>query len=229
MAVGTKAVVFAALLRMLTGAFPAARAEWAAILAVLAALTMIWGNVAAVVQNNIKRLLGYSAISHAGYILMAVVAGGSLGNNAVLFYLVAYTVMNFGAFGVVVAVGEGREEKLGLADYAGLAKRSPWLAAAMAVFMLSLAGAPFTAGFLAKLYVFGAAIQGGYLWLALVGVATSVVAFYYYLKVVVAMYMSEPRGEAVAFRPSFSMAAVLVVALFFTLQMGILPGLFLSF
>lgn len=225
MAVGTKVIVFAALIRMLTVAFPVARAEWAAILAVLAALTMIWGNVAAIAQNNIKRLLGYSAISHAGYILMAVVAGGSLGKDAVLFYLMAYSAMNFGAFAVVVAVGGGREERLQISDYAGLAKTNPWLAAAMAIFMLSLAGVPFTAGFLAKLYVFSAALQGGYLWLAVVGALTSVVAFYYYLKIVVKMYMSEPIGEVISLKPSFSMAAVLVVALFFTIQMGILPGL----
>lgn len=229
MAVGTKAVVFAALLRMLTSAFPPVRAEWAAVLAALAAITMIWGNVAAVVQDNVKRLLGYSAISHAGYVLMALVAGGSLAGDAVLFYLVAYTVMNFGAFAVMVAVGGGREERLGLSDYAGLAKTNPWLAAAMAVFMLSLAGVPFTAGFLAKLYVFSAALQGGYLWLTIVGALTSVVAFYYYLKVVVEMYMAEPADETVPLnKPSLSMAAVLVVALFFTLQLGVLPGLFFS-
>ncbi len=228
MAVGTKAIVFAALLRLLGAALPAVHAESAMVLAVLAALTVVVANVAAVAQTNLKRLLGYSAISHAGYVLMAVVGGGSLGNDAVLFYLLAYTVMNFGAFAVMVAVGEGREERLNLSDYAGLAKRNPWLAAAMAVFMLSLGGAPFTAGFLAKLYVFGAAVQGGYLWLALVGVATSVVAFYYYLKVVVAMYMSEPAEKVVLQRPTAGMAAVLLVALFFTLQMGILPNLFLN-
>jgi NADH-quinone oxidoreductase subunit N len=159
---------------------------------------------------------------------MAVVAGGGIGNDAALIYLVAYTVMNFGAFAVIVAVSEGREERLELSDYAGLAKRNPWLAAAMAIFMLSLSGAPFTAGFLGKLYVFSAAIQGGLLWLALIGVATSLVAFYYYLKVVVVMYMAEPRGERATFGPTFSMAAVVVVALFFTLQLGILPGLFVN-
>ena len=229
MAVGTKAIVFAALLRLLATAFPALQSEWTTILAILAAITVVVANVAAVVQTNLKRLLGYSAVSHAGYLLMAVVGGGGLGSSAVLFYLLAYTVMNFGAFAVVVAVSEGREERLSLSDYAGLAKRSPWLAAAMAVFMLSLGGTPFTAGFLAKLYVFGAAIQGGYLWLALVGVVTSVIAFYYYLKVVVTMYMSEPMEKMVLQRPTFSMAVVVVVALFFTLQLGILPNLLLNF
>jgi len=228
MAVGTKAVVFAALLRLVTGAFPAARAEWVAILAVLAALTMIVGNVAAVVQGNVKRLLAYSAIAHAGYILMAVVGGGKAGSDAVIFYLLAYTVMNFGAFAVLVAVGDGREERLSLQDYAGLARQSPWLAAAMAVFMLSLAGVPPTVGFWAKLYVFNAAIQGGYLWLALVGIATSVVAAYYYLKVVVAIYFTDPVSEKLILKPTGSMVAVLVVAVFFTLQMGLLPGLFLN-
>ena len=226
MAVGTKAIMFAALMRALAVAFPPVRTEWAAILAVLAALTMIWGNVAAVVQSNIKRLLGYSAISHAGYVLMGLVAGGNLANEAVLFYLVAYTAMNFGAFAVIVAVGGGREERLDLSDYAGLAKTNPWLAASMAIFMLSLAGVPFTAGFLAKLYVFSAAIQGGYLWLAVVGALTSVVAFYYYLKVVAKMYMAAPSSDTIGFKPSFSMATVLVITLFFTLQLGILPSLF---
>jgi len=226
MAVGTKAVMFAALLRMLGSAFPQAQSQWAIALGVLAALTMIWGNVAAVGQDNIKRLLGYSAISHAGYILMAVVAGAAVASEAVLFYLLAYTVMNFGAFAVVVAVGQGREEMLSLGDYAGLAKRNPWLAAAMAVFMLSLAGMPFTAGFLAKLYVFSAALEGGYLWLVIVGALTSVVAFYYYLRVIVKMYMAESTGETIPLRPSAPMIAVLIVALFFTLQLGIVPGLF---
>ncbi len=229
MAVGTKAIVFAALLRLLAAAFPGLQGQAGVILAVLAAVTVVVANVAAVVQTNIKRLLGYSAISHAGYVLMAVVGGGTLGSNAVLFYLLAYTVMNFGAFAVVVAVSEGREERFSLTDYAGLAKRNPWLAAAMAVFMLSLGGAPFTAGFLAKLYVFSAVVQSGYLWLAIVGVITSVIAFYYYLRVVVAMYMSEPVEKIVLQKPALSMVAVLVVALFFTLQMGILPNLFLNF
>lgn len=227
MAVGTKAVAFAALLRMLTTAFPTVQQEWAWPLAAMAAATMIWGNVAAVVQSNIKRLLAYSAIAHAGYILMAVVAGGSAATGAVVFYLVAYTAMNYGAFSVVVAVAGGREENLSLDDYAGLSRRRPWLAAAMAVFMLSLAGVPPTAGFLAKLYVFGAALQGGYLWLAVVGIATSVVAMYYYLRVVVVMYMSEPAAEAVPSKPTPSMVAVVLVAAFFTLQLGILPGLLL--
>lgn len=227
MAVGTKVAMFAALLRMLGSAFPAAVSEWAPVLATLAALTMVVGNVAAVVQDNLKRLLGYSAIAHAGYILMGVLVGGSQGNNATLFYLLAYTVMNFGAFAVVVAVGEGREERLSLADYSGLARRNPWLAASMAVFMLSLAGVPPTAGFLGKLYLFGAAIQGGYLWLAILGVLTSVVAAYYYLKVIIAMYMAEP-AEQVILRPSPSILAVVAIAVFLTLQLGMVPGLYLN-
>ncbi len=225
MAVGTKAAVFAALVRMLSSAFPTAQAEWAPILAVLAALTMIVGNVGAVVQTNIKRLLGYSAIAHAGYILMALVSGG---NNAVLFYLLAYTAMNFGAFAVVVAVSGGTEEKLSLDEWSGLSQRSPWLAAAMTLFLLSLAGVPPTAGFMGKLYVFEAAIQGGYLWLALIGILTSIISVYYYLKVVVAMYMVKPVKIAIPNRLTFSMAAVVVVALIFTLQLGVLPGLYLN-
>ena len=145
-----------------------------------------------------------------------------------LFYLAAYTAMNLGAFAVMVAVGEGREERLTLDDYAGLAQRNPWLAAAMATFMLSLAGMPPTAGFLGKLYVFQAAVQGGYLWLAIVGVLTSIVALYYYLKVVVAMYMVTPKGSPVASRATASMVLVVVVALFFTVQLGVLPGLYLD-
>ncbi len=225
MAAGTKAVMFAALLRLLATAFPAALVEAAAILAALAALTMIVGNVAAVVQSNVKRLLAYSAIAHAGYVLMALVAGGS---SAVLFYLLAYTAMNFGAFAVIVAVAEGREEKLTLDDYVGLGRRNPWLAALMTLFLLGLGGVPPTAGFLAKLYVFSAAVEGGYLWLAAIGIATSVVAVYYYLKVVVTMYMVEPAAERLPAKPTLSMAVVLVVTAFFTLQMGILPGLLLN-
>ncbi|HEX9016000.1 MAG TPA: NADH-quinone oxidoreductase subunit N [Chloroflexota bacterium] len=225
MAVGTKAAVFAALIRLLSTALPAAQAEWAPVLAALAALTMIVGNVAAVMQTSVKRLLGYSAIAHAGYVMTALVA---LGTNAVLFYLVAYTAMNLGAFAVMVAVSEGTEERAGIKDYEGLAQRNPWLAGAMTVFLLSLAGVPPTAGFLGKLYVFEAAVQGGYLWLAIIGVLTSVVALYYYLKVLAAMWMVRPGTAVVGSRATASAVLVVAVALFFTVQLGLLPGLYLD-
>jgi NADH-quinone oxidoreductase subunit N len=228
MAVGTKAAVFAALLRILTEALPGLRPDWQNVLWTLAILSMVLGNVAAVIQRNVKRMLAYSSIAQAGYMLVAVVAANQLGKSALMFYVAAYAVMNLGAFAVIQVLSGKDDEMTNLSSFAGLATRNPLLAAAMAIFMLSLAGIPPTAGFMAKLYVFSAAVQGGYSDLAIIGVLTSAVATFYYLKLIVAMYMRPSEDGALAIRVPASLGLVLVVAVLLTIQMGVLPSFPLS-
>jgi len=201
MAVGAKAGGFAALLRVFVAAFPSLVADLTPILWALAALTMILGNVVAIAQGNIKRLLAYSSIAHAGYILMAIVpfGNGKVAPDAVasaLFYLLAYGLANFGAWAVVMALETAEQKGLALDDYAGLGRVYPGLAAAMAVFMLSFTGVPPTLGFVGKFYLFRTAIEGGFIGLALIGVLTSLVSAYYYLRVVVIMYMKDGEPQA---------------------------------
>lgn len=226
MSVGAKAGGFAALLRVFVTAFPELGAAWGPVGIGLAALTMAWGNIAAIAQSNIKRMLAYSSIAHAGYILMALpaaslprVADQAIG--AALFYLLAYMFSNLGAWAVVLAVERVQGAGLQLEDYAGLSSRRPGLALAMALFMLSLTGVPPTVGFVGKFYIFRAAIDAGQLGLALVGVITSLVSAYYYLRVVVMMYMREGEPETrsegwLNFTVGLTAAATFVL--------GILPG-----
>ena len=224
MSVGAKAAGFAALIRILLGALSVQAAAWSWVLAVLAILTMIVGNVAAIAQTNLKRMLAYSSIAHAGYITVGLVAGTIAGIQAVLFYLVAYIFMNIGAFAVIVAVSRFREDGEELEGFSGLGATHPWLAGAMTVFMFSLAGIPPLAGFLGKLYVFAAAVEGGWWWLAAVGVFNSVISAYFYLRVVRYIYMQEPaEGEAkVTVGPALAVA--LVVTVVATVLIGLLPG-----
>jgi NADH-quinone oxidoreductase subunit N len=200
MAVGAKAAGFAALLRIFVLAFPAISANLSPVLWVLAALTMILGNFVAIAQKNIKRLLAYSSIAHAGYILMALVPYGQQNVSAntvasALFYLVAYAFTNFAAWAVVIALEKAEERGLELDDYAGLGRKYPALAAVMAVAMLSFTGVPPTLGFVGKLYLFRTVIEGGYIGLAIIGVLTSLISAYYYLRVVVIMYMKDSEPE----------------------------------
>jgi NADH-quinone oxidoreductase subunit N len=216
MAAGAKIAGFAALLRVFATAFPSLAVDLTDILWALAALTMIVGNVIAVSQTNIKRLLAYSSIAHAGYILMAFVPYGNANVMPVsvaagLFYLVSYAVTNFGAWGVVIALEKAEGKGLEISDYAGLGRKYPALAAAMTVFMLSLIGLPPTLGLVGKVYLFRAVIQGGFAGLAVIGVLTSLVSAYYYLRVVVAMYMHE--GEPQAGREFWLDATTIVTAL----------------
>ncbi|MFZ5855634.1 MAG: NADH-quinone oxidoreductase subunit N [Chloroflexota bacterium] len=196
MAAGAKIAGFAALLRVFLTAFPALAVDMTDILWGLSALTMIGGNLLAISQSDIKRMLAYSSIAHAGYILMAFVPYGNpdvapVSIAAGLFYLVAYAVTNFGAWGVVIAMEKTEGRGLAISDYAGLAKKHPVLAAAMTVFMLSLIGFPPTLGLVGKFYLFRAVLSGGFVWLAVIGVVTSLISAYYYLRVVVTMYMHE--------------------------------------
>jgi len=196
MSSGAKIAGFAALLRVFALAFPNLSADLTDIFWVLSALTMIVGNFTAISQSNIKRMLAYSSIAHAGYILMAFVPFGNKDVVATsvaagLFYLFAYVLTNFGAWSVVIALEKSEGKGLEISDYMGLAKKFPTLAAAMTVFMLSLIGFPPTLGMVGKFYLFRSAIEGGFVGLAVIGVLTSLVSAYYYLRVVVNMYMRE--------------------------------------
>jgi NADH-quinone oxidoreductase subunit N len=198
MSSGAKIAGFAALLRVFATAFPSIAVDMTDILWALAALTMIVGNLIAISQTDIKRLLAYSSIAHAGYILMAFVPYGNpdkeIASTAIaagLFYLVAYAVTNFGAWGVVIALEKKEGKGLAIEDYAGLGKKHPALAAAMTVFILSLIGFPPTLGMVGKFYLFRSVIDGGFIWLAIIGVVTSLVSAFYYLRVVVTMYMKD--------------------------------------
>jgi NADH-quinone oxidoreductase subunit N len=201
MSVGAKAGGFAALLRVFVTAFPALGLDLTPVLWGLAALTMILGNLVAISQANIKRLLAYSSIAHAGYILMALVPLGqgqvvSDSVAAALFYLLAYALASFGAWAVVIALEKAEGKGLSLDDYAGMGRKYPFLAAAMAVFMLSFTGVPPTLGFVGKFYLFRTVLEGGFVGLALIAVLTSLVSAYYYLRVVVIMYMRDGEPEA---------------------------------
>ncbi len=226
MAVGAKAAGFAALLRVFVTTFPALTQDLTPILWALAALTMTLGNVVAIVQGDIKRLLAYSSIAHAGYILMALVpyAQGDLSRDAVasaLFYLLAYAVTTFGAWAVVISLEKAEGKGLAISDYAGLARKHPALAAAMTIFMLSFTGIPPTLGFVGKFYLFRTVIEGGFIGLALIGVLTSLISAYYYLRVVVVMYMwdGEPEAHREVWLTATTLAAAVgtvVLALFST-------------
>ena len=200
MAAGAKIAGFSALLRVFATTFPSLAMDITPILWAISALTMITGNLIAISQTDIKRMLAYSSIAHAGYILMAFVPYGNpevapVSIAAGLFYLVAYALTNFGAWGVVIALEQKEGKGLAISDYAGLGKKYPALAAAMAVFMLSLIGFPPTLGLVGKFYLFRAVLSGGYIGLAIIGVLTSLFSAYYYLRVVVTMYMQEGEPE----------------------------------
>ena len=194
MSAATKIAAFAALIRVLNVAFQALAWDWAPVVWGLAAVSVVVGSILAIAQTNVKRMLAYSSIAHAGFILTGLTAPGSEGIRAAMFYLVAYAAMTIGAFGTVMIVSGRGEERTRIADYTGLARTNPVAAALMTLFLLSLAGIPPTAGFIAKVNVFTAAIDAGYWILALVGVLASVAAAFFYLRVIVLMYMQEPEA-----------------------------------
>lgn len=227
LSVGSKAAGLAALMRIFVGSFIAfatpvmAPRDWGNTMAVLAAVTMIVGNIVAIRQTNIKRMLAYSSIAQAGYILTGVVAASNLGVSSVSFYIFTYLFANMGAFAIVAVIADrtGSEQ---IADLAGFSKSSPVLAALMAVFMLSLAGIPPLAGFLAKYYVFAAAVQAGYTWLVILALLTSVIALYYYANVIRVMYLSaDPNPHHIV--PSFPAGLVLALAGIGVILFGLLP------
>lgn len=222
MSVGAKVGGFAAMIRVFIGAMPALGEIWVPAIAVISALTMILGNVVALAQPNIKRMLAYSSIAHAGYILMGVASlKSSNGIGAALFYMLAYLFTNMGAFAVVVALEKAGNAGTLLKDYKGLAKRTFPLALAMAYFMLSLTGVPPTGGFSAKFYIFRAAIEADLVWLALIGVVTSIISGYFYLQVVYLMFMHDGQPELSA-KPALNVAVALTA--FATAILGFLPA-----
>ncbi|MEJ2715603.1 MAG: NADH-quinone oxidoreductase subunit N [Deltaproteobacteria bacterium] len=228
MSVGVKAAAFAAFARVFFESFVGVEVSWAIILWVIAAVTMIVGNVAALVQENIKRMLAYSSIAHAGYILIGMVAGREAGVSALLYYLLAYTFTNLGAFAVVVLVGRKGEANVMIDDYRGLAKAHPLLALAMAIFLFSLAGIPPTAGFVGKFSIFTAAVKAGYIWLVIIGVLTSAVSVFYYFRVVMKMYMEVPDTEPSALQFAPGTVVALVIAAVGVVYIGIFPTVYLN-
>jgi NADH-quinone oxidoreductase subunit N len=223
MAVGPKAAALAAFLRVFSEALPDLSGSWETLLIIIAVLTMFFGNLGAIVQTNIKRLLAYSSISHVGYLLIAVIVKGSMGAASLLFYMLTYTFMIFGVFGIIIMVGKKGNENLEIEDYSGLGFKQPILALSLSVLLLSLGGLPPFAGFIAKFYIFSAAINEGFVTLVIIAVLNSAISFYYYLKVIVFMYMKEPEQEF-----SISMAPmtllVVTISVFATIQLGIFPG-----
>jgi NADH-quinone oxidoreductase subunit N len=224
MSAGTKVAAFGAFLRVFNVGFSPLVVEWRPIVWGLAAVTMIVGSVLAIAQSDVKRMLAYSSIAHAGFILVGATAAGQKGMEAVLFYLAAYATMIVGAFGVVMLVSVQGERHTSLASYAGLARRSPFLAGVLTLFLLSLAGIPPTAGFIAKVAVFSAAIQEGYWALVLIAVISSVIAAFFYIRVIVLMYMQDP-AEALEIERAPVAAVGVAVPAALTVLFGVLPGL----
>nr|BAL57968.1 NADH dehydrogenase I subunit N [uncultured prokaryote] len=228
MSVGPKAAGFAAFMRVFLSALLPIVSDWSRILWIIAVLTMFVGNVAALVQENIKRMLAYSSIAHAGYIIIGIIVADELGSSALLFYLLSYTLMNVGVFTVAILMrreGEGYD----IRDYAGASVKHPLLSLIMTVFLLSLAGFPPTAGFMAKFYIFSAAVKKGYIDLALIGVINSAISVYYYLRVVVFMYMLEPTREFRPLRVGIFTSIALIISLWGTIQLGIYPSGIIDF
>lgn len=224
MSAGPKAAAFAAFLRVFFLGLPGLQAEWTAMLWVLAVLTMIVGNVIAIYQTNIKRMLAYSSIAHAGYALVGMVAANEIGVSGILFYMAAYTFMNIGAFAVLVLAGKKGEENLTLEGMAGFGYKRPFLGVAMSLFLVSLMGIPPTAGFSGKFYIFAGAVNAGYIWLAVIGVLNSAVSLYYYLRVMVYMYFKDPTEDFGWVRMHAGAVISIVLAIIGVLYLGIIPG-----
>lgn len=223
MSTGPKAAAFAVLLRVLFGA---SLPGWFWVVWVAAALSMTLGNLGALMQSNVKRMLAYSSIAHAGYLLVAIVSVGDLpaGVSAAIFYAASYAAMNVGAFAVISHFASFGERYTNIDDYAGLGRRSPLLAAMLTIFLLSLIGIPITGGFFAKFYVFSAALKSSLIGLTIIGLINSAVAAYYYLRLVVVMYMKEPATDEPVASVSFGTGLALVMCLVFTIYLGVLPN-----
>jgi NADH-quinone oxidoreductase subunit N len=227
MAVGVKAAIFAALVRFFWMAFPELQIKWLPMLWLLSVLTMTVGNLLALVQDNVKRMLAYSSIAHAGYILIAVVAGTDRGLTGMLFYILSYTFMTIGIFGVIILIQSrfGVGERVD--DFQGLGFKYPLLGVVTAIFLFSLAGIPPTAGFAAKFYIFSAAVESQFIWLVILGVINSAIAVYYYLRLVIVFYspvtVKSGQEEVSLKAPAFGICALVITA-WATLQLGLFPG-----
>ncbi|MEN6616549.1 MAG: NADH-quinone oxidoreductase subunit N, partial [Syntrophorhabdus sp.] len=228
MATGVKAAAFGALIRVFFTALIPFQFGWSEIIWILAVLTMTVGNITALVQRDIKRMLAYSSIAHAGYILVAFITGDRAMASSMLYYLMAYTFMNIGAFTVVMVVARKGESGSDLDSFAGLGARNPFIALCMSIFLLSLAGVPPLAGFMGKFYVFSTAVKAQYYWLAIIGFLNSVVAAFYYLRVMMYMYFKETIGEPAKADRAPQYGVVMVVCIWALLQMGIFPRVFVA-
>jgi len=245
MAAGPKAAGFAAFMRVFLFGFPMAtaattagyaHATWVGALAIMAALTMSIGNAVAIVQNNVKRMLAYSSIAHAGYALVGFVAAGAATDvtqrgaalTAVAFYLLTYAVMNMGAFAIVTVIARKGDQRNKVDDYNGIGFSSPVLAFSLSIFLLSLLGMPLTAGFMGKILVFSAAINQGYVWLVVIGVLNTAVSAYYYLRLIVVMFFREPSGAWEAPRIPAAVAVALILTILGVFYLGLFPGRIIS-
>lgn len=224
MAVGVKAAAFAGWARIFLAQLTPVREEWATVLWLLAILTMTAGNLLAIAQTSVKRMLAHSSIAHAGYLLIGVVAGSEAGGQALLFYLLTYAPMTLGAFAVVMALKSGERDYESYGDYAGLGWKRPFLAMAMSFFMLSLAGFPPLGGFTGKFYIFRSAVVEGYTNLAVVGALNSLLSVIYYLRVVVMMYMEEGGVEGKSLAAAPFLYAAIALGILGTLYLGLLPA-----
>ncbi|MDH3258530.1 MAG: NADH-quinone oxidoreductase subunit N [Deltaproteobacteria bacterium] len=230
MSAGPKAAAFAAVIKVLFITLPELYPYIWKGLWVVAVLTMTVGNVTALVQDNVKRMLAYSSIAHAGYVLVGIVSGDNLGAQAAIFYLLIYAFMNIGAFAVAMVISQREDEGYDIGHYRGVGIRYPVLGALMTLFLLSLGGIPPTAGFVGKFYLFSAAVKSGYIWLAVIGVLNSAVSIYYYLRIVVYMYMLKPEVEEIPVRPvGMAISLALVIAAIGVVNFGLFPKLLLDF
>ena len=221
MSTGPKAAAFAVLLRVL---FASGAPGWFWMVWISAVLSMTLGNIGALVQNNVKRLLAYSSIAHAGYLLVAFAAAQTTGISAAIFYTATYAAMNVGAFSIVAHLSGKGERYVTLDDYSGLGRRSPLIAALLTVFLISLIGIPITGGFFAKFYVFSAALQSNLVGLTIIGVINSAIAAYYYLRIIVYMYMRDERMEAPVAKMPASLGAAVAICVIVTIYLGVLPN-----
>ena len=228
MSAGPKAAAFAAMFRLVSVFWPALEQNLTTILWILAVVTMTWGNIMAISQTNIKRMLAYSSIAHAGYVMIALTVGGPEGLASGAFYLLAYTIVNIGAFSIVTLfMGKGEKyEKI--SDFAGFGYRYPLAGISLAIFMFALAGIPATAGFIGKYKIFIAAINSGFVWLPIIGVANSLISVWYYIGVVVTMYMKPAGAESPAVELSPTLLVAILVALIGTIGLGLFPDLWVG-
>ncbi len=230
MSVGPKAAAFAAFVRVFTTALGPITSRWEPFMWSSALATMFVGNFAALMQTNVKRLLAYSSIAHAGYLMVAIAAANQLGVEAVMFYLAAYALMNIGAFAVVTHFARQGEKYVNVEDYAGLGWKQPVTAALFSIFLLSLIGVPLTGGFFGKFYIFKAALDANLIWLAVLGLLNSAVGAYYYLRIIVVMYFREPGEATASLQPvSAGVRTTLWIAALGTLLLGIFPSVLLRF
>lgn len=228
MSAGPKAAAFAAFMRVTIVSLDSIQAELITVFWVLAVLTMTVGNFIALSQKDVKRMLAYSSIAHAGYALIGMVAWNEVGWSGIMFYLLVYTFMNIGAFAVLVLVGKKGEDNLTLDGLAGMGYKRPLMGVALCIFLFSLMGMPPTAGFAAKFYVFAGAIKAGYIWLAIIGVLNSAVSLYYYLRVMVCMYFKDPEEDFSWVTMNVATTVSIVISLAAVLLLGVLPGPFME-